>query len=100
MNKLYTYTETTPILSKSTILNFLTLNPLNKQSPKDKPIWQNSLRYIAAYALFFCLSLFILPAFAQVNVLMHHNNPERNGVNYRETRLNTSNVNAKSFGKL
>src|SRR4051812_41703516 len=36
---------------------------------------------------------------AQVNVLMHHNNLSRTGVNTKETALNVNNVKVATFGK-
>jgi hypothetical protein len=40
------------------------------------------------------------PAQEPVNVLTFHNDNSRTGANVKETVLNTSNVNVKSFGKL
>jgi hypothetical protein len=48
----------------------------------------------------FAAALLASPAAAQVDVLTQHNDNSRSGANRQETRLNTSNVNAKTFGKL
>jgi FG-GAP-like repeat/PQQ enzyme repeat len=50
-------------------------------------------------AVFLTLS-FVLPCAAQVSILTHHNDNLRTGSNLNETTLNTSNVNASTFGKL
>jgi regulation of enolase protein 1 (concanavalin A-like superfamily) len=52
----------------------------------------------AAFTLLF-LALASTYVAAQVNVLMHHNNLSRTGVNNREAALNTSNVKVATFGK-
>lgn len=44
--------------------------------------------------------ILIVPAFAQVSILTHHNDNNRTGANLNETVLNTSNVNVNQFGKL
>ena len=77
----------------------------------SQPIWK--IRRLAivvsgrtARALFYCSSLVlpILPigsaAQEPVNVLTFHNDNSRTCANLKETALTTSNVNAKSFGKL
>jgi hypothetical protein len=49
-----------------------------------------------------CLAFLAFPvaAPAQVDVLAHHNNRERTGVNLQETVLTPANVNSKQFGML
>lgn len=49
-----------------------------------------------------CLACLAFASFlpAQVDVLTHHNNPERTGTNTRETELTPANVNAGQFGML
>jgi len=43
---------------------------------------------------------YTIPSFAQVDVLTQHNDLARTGWNNQETKLNTGNVNANSFGLL
>jgi outer membrane protein assembly factor BamB len=54
---------------------------------------------LIAFSLSCCLAGDTSPAFSQ-EVLTYHNNNARNGWNSSETKLNLSNVNPKSFGKL
>lgn len=46
------------------------------------------------------LSLVALPSLAQINVTTERYDQSRSGANLNETQLNTSNVNANTFGKL
>jgi outer membrane protein assembly factor BamB len=54
---------------------------------------------IGFFTVVLCLFYPMLAA-SQVNVLTHHNDIGRTGQNLQEVVLNTSNVNARSFGKL
>ena len=51
-------------------------------------------------ALCFVWILSPLTVSAQVDVLTHHNNRERTGVNLQETALTPANVNTRQFGML
>ncbi|MDW5267709.1 MULTISPECIES: hypothetical protein [Acidobacteriaceae] len=53
-------------------------------------------RIIATAMAFFCVA----PAFAQVNVVMQHNDHARTGTNLRETVLTPDKVNKEHFGML
>jgi hypothetical protein len=55
---------------------------------------------IAQAAICFTCVAFSSHAFAQVDVLTHHNNRERTGVNLHEVDLTPANVNAKQFGMI
>ncbi|MGZ4955153.1 MAG: IPT/TIG domain-containing protein [Methylobacter sp.] len=60
---------------------------------------KTTVRRIGLYLACFFL-LVAEPAYAQVSVLMHHNDNGRTGANLEETLLNTTNVNVNGFGKL
>jgi hypothetical protein len=49
-----------------------------------------------------CIACLLFPVAvpAQVDVLTHHNNRERTGVNLQETVLTPANVNSRQFGML
>jgi hypothetical protein len=59
-------------------------------------------RCLSIYALVIMMAALLrgMPGYAQVNVLMQHNNPARTGANLDETVLKPSNVNRRQFGML
>lgn len=56
--------------------------------------------WLRGFSFLLLISLFAWHAHSQVNVLTHHNDNNRTGANPNERELNTSNVNARQFGKL
>ena len=59
-----------------------------------------NVSYVIQTALCFAWIISPLTISAQVDVLTHHNNRERTGVNLEENALTPANVNSRQFGML